>query len=111
MGRTECISFFLLFCEMFITIAGENCIFEIFVFEEGDQIHSFPWIDLMVHINSKFRRVVLDNRGFGTEDKRTVGSRKEGRRLRRKAAKLLEEGGVGFVQVKLFSVTINEDGQ
>lgn len=113
MSRTECIAFSLLFCEMFITIAGEDCVFEVFIFEEGNQIHSLPWIDLVVHINSKFRRVVLDDGGFRTEDKRAVGSRKKGRGLRRKTAKLLEEGGVGFVQVELFSVTINEkeDGQ
>ena len=113
MGRTECIAFSLLFCEMFIAIACEHCVFEVFIFEEGDQIHSLPGIDLMVHINSKFRRVVLDDGGFGAENKRTVGSRKKGRGLGRKTAKLLEEGGVGFVQVELFGVAIseNEDDQ
>ena len=52
---------------------GADGVAQGFFFDEGDQIHSFPRIDLVVHINGEGGWVELDDGGLGVQDERTIG--------------------------------------
>ena len=72
-SRSELVSLALLLGESFVALEGADGVAQGFFFDEGDQIHSFPRIDLVVHINGEGGWVELDDGRLGVQDERTIG--------------------------------------